>query len=77
MNDYQQKKLEELREQAIAEGKPGIPQGVETLGTTGELGAMFADPFMMYGAYRKLAPALKGSQAKIRKSGIEEQVDEG
>ena len=72
MNKYQQAKLEELREQAIAEGKPGIPQGVETLGTTGELGAMFADPFVMYGAYRKLAPHLK-----TKKRGIEEQVDEG
>jgi hypothetical protein len=72
MNKYQQQKLEELRDQAIAEGKPGIPQGVETLGTTGELGAMFADPFVAYGAYRKLAPHLK-----TKKRGIEEQVDEG
>jgi hypothetical protein len=72
MNKYQQQKLEELRDQAVAEGKPGIPQGVETLGTTGELGAMFADPFMMYAGYRKLAPHLK-----TKKRGIEEQVDMG
>ena len=77
LNKYQQQKLEELREQAEAEGKPGIPQGVETLGTTGELGAAFADPFLMYGAYRKFAPAFKGTQAKIKGSQIEEQVDMG
>ena len=33
---------------------------------------MFADPFVAYGAYRKLAPHLK-----TKKRGIEEQVDEG
>ena len=73
MNDYQQKQLEKLRDKALAGGKRGIPKGVETLGTTGELTGAFLDPFAAYGGYK----FLKGKTPKIKKTGTEEPVDIG